>query len=39
MISLEKMKDFDSFTKLTKNEGNFGKIIAAKGIEKLPNVQ
>ena len=33
------MIDFDAFTKIAKNVGNLGKIIAAKGFEKLRKVQ
>ena len=33
------MKDFDTFTKIAKNMGNLGKIIAATGFENLPKVQ
>ena len=32
------MKDFDTFTKIAKNVGDLGKIIAATGFEKLPKV-
>ena len=39
MISLEKMIDFDTFTKLPKNVSNLGKSIVAKGFKKLPKVQ
>ena len=34
-----KIKDFDTFTKLPKSVGELGKIIVAKGFEKLPKVQ
>ena len=34
-----KMIDFDTFTKLPKNVGDFGKLIAAKCFKKLPKVQ
>ena len=41
-----KMNDFDNFTKTSQtsqnfpqNVGNLGKIIVAKGFEKLPKVQ
>ena len=34
-----KMNDFGTFTKLPKNVGDLGKLIVAKGFEKLPNVQ
>jgi len=33
------MVDFDTFTKLPKNVGDLGKLIGAKGFEKLPNVK
>ena len=33
------MKDFDTFKDLLKNVGDLGKIIVAKGLEKLPKVQ
>ena len=33
------MKDFDTFTKLPENVRDLGKLIVAKGIEKLPKVQ
>ena len=33
------MKDFDTFTKIAQNVGDLGKIIVAKGFEKLPKVQ
>ena len=39
MISVEKMIDFDTFTKLPKNVGDLGKLIVAKGFKKLPKVQ
>ena len=39
MISLEKMIDFDTFTKLPKNVSNLGKSVVAKGFKKLPKVQ
>ena len=34
-----KLKFFDTFTKLPKSVGDLGKIIVAKGFEKLPKVQ
>ena len=34
-----KMKDFDTFEKMSKNVGNLGKIIVDSGFEKLPKVQ
>ena len=37
MISLEKI--LTPLQKLTKNMGDLGKLIAAKGFEKLPKVQ
>ena len=33
------MIDFNTFTKLPKNVGNFGKLIIAKCFKKLPKVQ
>ena len=33
------MNDFGTFTKLPKNVGDLGKLIVAKGFEKLPKVQ
>ena len=33
LISLAKMKDFDTLQKLPKNVGNLGKISVAKGFE------
>ena len=33
-----KIKDFDTFTKIAKNVGDLGKLIVAKGFEKLPKV-
>ena len=38
MISLEKIKDFDILTRIAKNVGDLGKLIVAKGFEKLPKV-
>ena len=34
-----KIKDFDTFTKLPKNVSDLGKLIVAKGFEKLPKVR
>ena len=39
MISLEKMKILTPIQKLPKNVGDLGKLIVAKGFEKLPKVQ
>ena len=39
MILLEKLKIFTPLQKLPKNVGDLGKIIVAKGFEKLPKVQ
>ena len=39
MISLEKLKILITLQELPKNVGNLGKIIVAKGFEKLPKVQ
>ena len=39
MISLEKLNILTPLQKLPKNVGDLGKLIGAKGIEKLPNVQ
>ena len=39
MISLEKLQILTPLQKLPKNVGDLGKIIAAKGFEKLPKVQ
>ena len=39
MISLEKLKILASLQKLPKNVGDLGKLIVAKGFEKLPKVQ
>ena len=39
MISLEKLKILTPFQKLPKNVGYLGKLIVAKGFEKLPKVQ
>ena len=36
MISLEKWKILTPLQKLPKNVGNLGKLIVAKGFEKLP---
>ena len=37
MISVEKWKILTPLQKLPKNVGDLGKIIVAKGFEKLPN--
>ena len=39
MISLEKLNIFTPSQKLPKNVGELGKLIVAKGLEKLPKVQ
>ena len=39
MISLEKLKILTPLLKLPKNVGDLGKIIVAKGFEKLPKIQ
>ena len=39
MISLEKLRILTPLQKLPKNEGELGKLIAAKGLKKLPKVQ
>ena len=39
MISLEKLKILTPLQKMPKNVGDLGKIIVAKGFEKLPKVQ
>ena len=39
MISLEKLKILTPLQKLPNNVGDLGKLIAAKGFEKLPKVQ
>ena len=39
LISLEKLKILTPLLKLLKNVGDLGKIIVAKGFEKLPKVQ
>ena len=39
MISLEKLKILTPLQKLPKNLGDLGKLIYAKGFEKLPKVQ
>ena len=39
MILLEKLKILSPLQKLPKNVGDLGKLIAAKGFEKLPRVQ
>ena len=39
MISLEKLKIFTPLQKLPKNVEDLGKLIFAKGFEKLPKFQ
>ena len=39
IISLEKFKILTTLQKLPKNLGDLGKLIVAKGFEKLPKVQ
>ena len=39
MISLEKRKILTPFLKLPKNVEDLGRLIVAKGFEKLPKVQ
>ena len=39
MISLVKLKILTPLQKLPKNVRDLGKLIVAKGFEKLPNVQ
>ena len=39
MNSLEKLKISTPLQKLPQNVGDLGKLIAAKGFEKLPKVQ
>ena len=39
MISLEKRKILTPLQKLPNNVGDLGKLIVAKGFEKLPKVQ
>ena len=39
MISIEKLKTLTPLQKLSKNVGDLGKLIVAKGFEKLPKVQ
>ena len=39
MISLEKWKIVTTLQKLPQNVGDFGKLIVAKGFNKLPKVQ
>ena len=39
MISLENLKFLTPLQKLPKNAGDLGKLIVAKGFEKLPKVQ
>ena len=38
MISLKKLKILTLLEKLTKNVGHLGKLIVAKGFEKLPKI-
>ena len=39
MISPQKLKLLSNLQILPMNEGDFGKIVVAKGFEKLPKVQ
>ena len=39
MISVERLKIFTPLQKSPKNVVDLGKIIAAKGFEKLPKIQ
>ena len=39
MISLEKLEILTPLQKLSKNVGNLGKLIVAKGFKDLPKVQ
>ena len=39
MMSQKKLKILTSLQKLPKNDGDLGKLIVAKGFEKLPKVQ
>ena len=39
MVSLEKLNILTPLQKLPKNVGDLGKLIVAKGFEKLPKVQ
>ena len=39
MISIEKLKISTPLQKLPKNVGDLGKLIVAKGFEKLPKFQ
>ena len=39
MISLEKLKILTPLQKISKNVGDLGELIVAKGFEKLPKVQ
>ena len=39
MISIDKWMILTPLQKLPKNVGDLGKLIAAKGFEKLPKVQ
>ena len=33
------MNDLDTFTKIAKNGGDWGKLIVANGFKKLPKIQ
>ena len=39
MMSLEKLKILTPLHKLPKNVGDLGKLIVARGFEKMPTVQ
>ena len=39
IISLEKLKILTPLQKLPNNVGDLGKLIVAKGFEKLPKIQ
>ena len=39
MISLQKLQILTPLQRLPKNVGDLGKLIVAKGFEKLPKVQ
>ena len=39
IISLEKLKILTQLQKLPNNVGDLGKLIVAKGFEKLPKIQ
>ena len=39
MISLEELQILITLQKLQKNFGDWGKLIAAKGFEKLPKIK